>query len=94
MFRKGFEDGQTLAYNSYVKWEKNNPPEPSLPEIILSNRQLYWLAVGNSYCTMNMEGSNYISRFVEIKLNPVFDELFGCPPLKIEDESWKANNSM
>lgn len=43
--------GFKIAYQAYVEWFKTHP-EPSLPNVNFTPRQMFWISAAQSYCTV------------------------------------------
>lgn len=50
--------GILMAYRAYQKWVEKNGKESSLPQLKLTPNQLFWLSVGQSWCSVIRVGKH------------------------------------
>ena len=56
--------GTKNAYLAYMKWVKENGDEPGLPGLNYSPKQLFWLSLAQSSCSVARPGNVIIIMFV------------------------------
>ncbi|XP_065204912.1 neprilysin-2-like [Planococcus citri] len=56
-------EGIRQAYRAYEEWERNNGPEPRLPGLDYTPRQLFWISAANVWC------SKYASVYLSLTVN-------------------------
>lgn len=47
--------GTKFAYRGYTKWVLDNGPEPNLPGLNFSPKQLFWISLGQMWCSLSRE---------------------------------------
>jgi uncharacterized protein YecT (DUF1311 family) len=66
------------AFNFYKKYISDHGPEPNLPGFLLSNEQMFWVAMQNKKCEKDKVRVEADSSRPSIRSPTAFRETFHC----------------